>query len=281
MKRISILSALLLALFVLIPVRTSGQARLNTKKINIADFGARTTKVVLGGSGMTDTALKEAVSAGWRISPFEFCSGEEYLQLKDDPDQYFLLLARSDEAKYRGILTLTLMKGGKYGTDDTTNRPVDIASLPFRASEFPSGREMVMLPALLDIIQDYASKALVSDKAGYKGFDIYSRNGRRDGRRILFSEGDVDPGMLEIISSTKEVFVVEEDEADQAMYEGAPDTMVSFVVAPFSPEKGSRCYKMVIDTRSHELYYFSHHRIGAGKWAGFLKKDIRKVSAKH
>lgn len=279
MKRFSTLPVLLLIISLLLPVQMNGQARLNTKKIRIADFSSRTTKVVLGGNGLTDTALKEAVSAGWRISPFEFCSGEDYLKLKDDPDQYFLLLARSGEAKYSGLLTLTLMKGGKYGTDNTSNRPVDIASLPFRPTEFPSGREMAMLPALLDIIQDYTSKALESDKAGYKGFDIYSKTSGRNGRRILFSEGDVEPGTLDT-EAFKDVFIVEEDEADQAVIDGTPGTLVSFVVAPFSPGKGSRCYKMVIDARTHELYYFSHHRVSAGKWAGFLKKDIRKVAAK-
>ena len=279
MKRFSTLPVLLLIISLLLPVQMNGQARLNTKKIRIADFSSRTTKVVLGGNGLTDTALKEAVSAGWRISPFEFCSGEDYLKLKDDPDQYFLLLARSGEAKYSGLLTLTLMKGGKYGTDNTSNRPVDIASLPFRSTEFPSGREMAMLPALLDIIQDYTSKALESDKAGYKGFDIYSKTSDRNGRRILFSEGDVEPGTLDT-EAFKYVFIVEEDEADQAIIDGTPGTLVSFVVAPFSPGKGSRCYKMVIDARTHELYYFSHHRVSAGKWAGFLKKDIRKVTAK-
>lgn len=279
MKRISTLTVLVLALSVLFPMQMSGQARINTKKIRIADFETRTTKVVLAGNEMTDTALRESVSAGWRISPFEFCTRDEFLELKDDPDQYFLLLASSNEAKYRGILTLTLMKGGKNGTGDTSNRPVDIASLPFRSSEFPSGREMIMLPALLDIIQDYVSKALVSDKAGYKGFDIYSRNSRRNGRSIIFSEGDVEPGTMDENTASRGISVAGEDEADQAMIDGTPDSMVSFVVAPFSPEKGSRCYKMIIDTQTHELYYFSHHRVGAGKWAGFLKKDIRKVSA--
>lgn len=279
MKRISILPALLLVITMLIPVQMSGQARLNTKKIRIADFSSRTTKVILGGNELTDTALKEAVSAGWRISPFEFCTREEFQELKSSPDQYFLLLARSDEAKYRGILTLTLMKGGRYGTDNTSNRPVDIASLPFRSTEFPSGREMVMLPALLDIIQDYTSRALESDKAGYKGFDIYSKTGGRDGRRILFSDSDVEPGALDG-TDFKEVFIVDEDDADLAVIDGTPETLVSFVVAPFSPGKGSRCYKMMIDARTHELYYFSHHRVSAGKWAGFLKKDIRKVAAK-
>lgn len=282
MKHISAFAALLLACLTLLPVTAGGQAKINTKKLRIADFGARPTKVVLGGNDMTDSVLKEAVSAGWRISPFEFCTREEYLKLKNDPREYFLLLARSNEPKYRGIVTLTLMKGGKSGTGDTSDRPVDIASLPFRSSDFPSGREMVMLPALLDILQDYASKALLSDKAGYKGFKLYSKNlSKADGMKVIFSKEDIEPDLSDTFTLkylTGDVCAVDEELADQAFLDSAPETLASYVVAPFGPEKGQSCYKMLIGTRTHQLYYFKRHRIGAGKWAGFLKKDIKKAA---
>ena len=92
-----------------------GQARINTKKHKIADITTHTTKIVLGGNEMTDAALKSEVTARWRVSPYEFCDADEYRRIKEDPDYYFLIIARSDERKYDGILTLTLIKGGKPG----------------------------------------------------------------------------------------------------------------------------------------------------------------------
>ena len=130
MKRIFRIAGILLILAFLAPVSASGQAKINTKKVKIADLATRTTKVVTGSGGIVDSALRDEVSARWRISPYEFCTVEEYNSLKDNPDYYFLLIARSDEKKYRGMLTLTLMKGGKAKAEDPQKRPVDVASLP-------------------------------------------------------------------------------------------------------------------------------------------------------
>lgn len=282
MKRISRLISICLVALTILPLTVSGQARINTKRIRIADLTTHTVKVVLSGNDMTDSALKNEVSARWRISPYEFCDSEEYKSIKENTDYYFLLLARSDEKKYRGILTLTLMKGGKYGAEDPEKRPVEVASLPFCSSEFPSGREVTFLPALLDIIQDYASKAVISDRAGYRGFKIYAKNVSRTGNmRIFFCEDDIAP---EIDAAFKDKYFDEdmlvEDESvvDAELAKGSYNTLVSYTVSPFDPQNGSYCYKMLIDAETHGLFYFKHHRISSGKWAGFLPKDIRTIS---
>lgn len=278
--RLAIVSLLLL---LAAPYATFAQAKINTKKVRIADLSTRTTKVVLAGNDMRDEALKSEVSARWRISPYEFCSAEEYNSIKESTDYYFLLFARSEEKKYKGILTLTLMKGGKYGAQDPQKRPVEVASLPFCSTEFPSGREMTMLPALIDIIQDYASKAMMSDKAGYSGFDIYSRNISKAGhKRIYFSGEDLVPGIEGPFSKAhfdEDMVIAPEEEADSVFNAGTYNTLVSYVVAPFDPINGSPCYKMLIDAQTHELYYFKLHRIKSGRWSGFLPKDIKVISS--
>lgn len=282
MKRIPGLLAICFLAFIILPATAAGQARINTKRIKIADLTTHTVKVVLGGNDMTDSALKNEVSARWRISPYEFCDAEEYRAIKEDTNYYFLLLAKSDDRKYRGILTLSLMKGGKYGADDPAKRPVEVASLPFCSSTFPSGREMAFLPALLDIIQDYASKAVISDKAGYGGFDIYSRKISRTGnKRIYFCEDDLAPEMDSSFKSRyfdEDMQIADEETVDSQISAGSFNTLVSYTVAPFDPQNGSFCYKMLIDAGTHELFYFKHHRISQRKWAGFLPKDIRIIS---
>ena len=181
MKRIFSILGIVIVLALCAPLCVSGQAKINTKKVKIADLPTRTTKVVLGQGGIMDSALRDEVSARWRISPYEFCTVEEYNSLKENPDYYFLLIARSDEKEYKGMLTLTLMKGGKAKAEDLQKRPVDVASLPISSADFPSGREVVFLPALVDIIQDYVTRAMKSDGAGYSGFDIYASQVRRTG----------------------------------------------------------------------------------------------------
>lgn len=281
MSRFFRIVSLMLVLSCIVPAALHGQARIHTKKLKIADLATHTTKVVLGSGDMMEGALREEVAARWRISPYEFCTVEEFNSLKDNPDYYFLLFARSDEKRYRGMLTLTLMKGGKAKADDPQKRPVDVASLPVSASSFPSGREMVFLPALLDILQDYVSRAMRSDRVGYKGFDIYS--GKLRGKKVVFSEDDLVPemdGALKAVHSDGDMVVVDEAEADKAFMEGAFNTAFSYVVAPYDPQDGSWCYKMLIDAGTHELLYFKHHRISARDWAGFLSKDIRAIRTK-
>jgi hypothetical protein len=36
---------------------------------------------------------------------------------------------------------------------------------------------------------------------------------------------------------------------------------------------------MLIDTRTHKLYYFKKHRIGKKAGAGFLPEDIERIKA--
>lgn len=284
MKRIFRIAGILLILAFLAPVSASGQAKINTKKVKIADLATRTTKVVTGSGGIVNSALRDEVSARWRISPYEFCTVEEYNSLKDNPDYYFLLIARSDEKKYRGMLTLTLMKGGKAKAEDPQKRPVDVASLPLCSSEFPSGREIVFLPAMLDILQDYVSRAMRSDGAGYVGLDIYARQVRKTGiKRVFFSKDDLVPDMGEDFKLKyfdEDMVIMDESEADKAFQDATYNTLCSFVVAPFDPENGSWCYKMLIDADTHELMYFRHHRISAKNWAGFLPKDIKAIYAR-
>lgn len=284
MKRIFSILGIVIVLALCAPPCASGQAKINTKKVKIADLPTRTTKVVLGQGDIMDSALRDEVSARWRISPYEFCTVEEYNSLKENPDYYFLLIARSDEKEYKGMLTLTLMKGGKAKAEDLQKRPVDVASLPISSADFPSGREVVFLPALVDIIQDYVTRAMKSDGAGYSGFDIYASQVRRTGiKRIYFSEDDLIPDMDAAFKERyfdEDMLIMSESEADKAFQDGTYNTLVSFVVAPFDPQNGSWCYKMLIDAGTHELLYFRHHRINARNWAGFLPKDIKKISSK-
>ncbi len=282
MKKTARFIIVLLVSSVLLPLTVAGQARINTKKVRIADLPTKTVKVVLGGNDMTDAALKNEVSARWRISPYEFCNAEEYKSIKGDTNYYFLLLARSTERKYRGILTLTLMKGGDYEAKDPMKRPVDVASLPFCSASFPSGREIAFLPALLDIIQDYASKAIISDNAGYTGFEIYSKKVAKTGhKRIFFCEDDLTPEMERGFKKRyfdEDMVIADEVTVDSELAAGSYNTLVSYTVAPFDAENGDVCYKMLIDAQTHALFYFKHHRIGPKKWAGFLPKDIKVIS---
>ncbi len=267
-----------------VSLSSMAQMQITTKKMKIADFPEKITKVVLSGNAMQDGLLQNAIKTNWTISPVEFCTLDEYKELNSSPEYYFLLLV---ESKFKGesepsIEFLSLVKGG-VGASEGENGLYQVVDVPFRSIEGSSGREYVLLPALLDIIQDYVSKAMDSDVEGYSGLSNANINlGKSKGMEIVFSEDDLG---ADLVPSTREKYfkegmsVVSADEADEIFQEGRENTLVSFVVAPSDPEQNSQCYKMLIDSATHKLYYYKTHKITQKYGAGFLTEDLKRISS--
>ena len=270
---------------VLLPVLAWGQAQINTKKVKIGDFTQKITKVVLSGNEFMDSALKDEVTARWRISPYEFCSLEEFDSMKTSEDYYFLIITNGQFKKDSSptIQFLTLVKGGK-GADQSIDGMLEVVSMPIASAQFPSGREIVFLPAFLDIIQGYTLDSMEKDTNAYGGLGNYSGNiMHSDDHRIVLSRDDlaIPSESLEdgSIKLDEGMSVAEEEEVDELMLENAENTIVSYVVAPFEPQPGAYCYKMLIDTQTHKLYYYKRHRISSKAGAGFLKDDLKRIYA--
>ena len=165
MKRIII--AVLAATFC---ITAWGQAQINTKSVKISDFTQKTTKVVLTGNDFFDSSLKDEITAIWHISPYEFCTLEEFGTLKTDDRYYFLLTTKGKfkNEKEAGLQFFTLVKGGA-AAEKGINKMLEIVSLPFAAAEEPNGREHVFLRAFLNIIQNFTLDAMEKDTNAYGG----------------------------------------------------------------------------------------------------------------
>ncbi len=278
MKKIIILLTALM-----LPLLAGAQAQIITKKVKIADFTEKVTKVVLGGNHFYDTVLKEEIAARWRISPYEFCTLEEFEALKGSDQYYFLIMTSGQFRKETapGLQFLTLVKGGA-GSEKGIDEMLEVVSLPFASVEYPSGREFTFLPAFLDIIQDHTLGSIEKDFNAYGGLGNYTTNISKNGEKtIVFSEGDLSKAIDE--SFIEEYFdgemkVVEEEDADQYMIDYEEGTIVSYVVAPSEPVVGSYCYKMLFDAETHMLYFYRKHRITKQFGAGFLPKDIKDIT---
>lgn len=275
--------ALAIMAAVLLPVLTWGQAQINTKKVKIGDFTQKITKIVLSGNEFIDTAFKDEVTARWRISPYEFCTLEEFNNLKNSDEYYFLIITNGQFKKDLSptIQFMTLIKGGK-GSDQGIDGMLEIVSLPVASAQFPSGREIAYIPAFLDIIQDYTLDSMEKDANAYGGLTNYTANiVRSEDMKIAFSKDDLAVSLDSLEEGTdsfgKDMLIMEEEEVDALMSEGAEGTIVSYVVAPFEPQNGMYCYKMLIDTQNHKLYYYKRHKITAKDGPGFLKEDLKRI----
>ena len=267
---------------VLLPVFAWGQAQINTKKVKISDFPQKVTKVVLSGNEFIDTVLKDEVTARWRVSPYEFCTLEEFNRLKDTDEYYFLIVTNGQFKKDLSptIQFLTLIKGGK-GSEKGIDGMLEIVSLPVASAQFPSGREMAYIPAFLDIIQDYTLDSMEKDTDAYGGLANHTANiVRSEDMKIAFSRDDIAVSLEGLEDDTtfgKDMLLMEEDEVDALLVSNAENTLVSYVVAPFDPQPGMYCYKMLIDTQNHRLYYYKKHKITAKSGPGFLKDDLKRI----
>ena len=245
----------LLHLFLAVALLTAalpafGQGKIYTRKMRLADFPTKTTKVVLEGNSFLELALREEIAVHWRISPFEFCDQEEYGRLRHSADYYFLTLAQEE-----GLAYLTLAKGGKEGEKDQLKQAFEVIRMPMASVDDPTGRELVFMGAFLDIIQHFVEQAMLSDKVAYGGLTA-SNDVRLKGKTVY-----LDP-----------------DAADEAYLEEKADALLAITIAPVQVSFDTVCYKMLISADTHELFFFDKRRFRGPADGQFTDADARRFS---
>lgn len=260
-------------------ISAGAQAKIYTKKARLADFPAKVTKVVLTGNSMLDESMQREVSARWYLSPFEFCTVEEFNALKNNSSYYFLRFATKD--KQADILYVSLMKGGKEDSTTALDSQFEVLSLPYGTQSMSSGREMIFFPAMLDIAQQYIEDASVRNTAGYLGLTSSFRNvPKMRGMSVLVSREDVTSDLARADSLfVGGITLTDEDEADSAFLEEQEGVAVSYCITPMEPSWNARSYVMLIDAYTHELYYYARHRYRQEGRHGFRKGELKIIDS--
>lgn len=279
MKRI-LLSIILLS--IVLPAFSQG--RVTTRKYRFADFPDKITKVVMSGDEIIDSAIREDFVEHWNLSPFEFCTAEDYAALRNSPEYYFLLVT---EGKFKGedqagIRLLTLEKGGPEDPDSPTPH-TEIVTLPLSAVSGVNGRELLFLPALLEGIRSYIVAAMESEKVAYTSESWFNRNfSRTRTMRIFLADSDLSSGVSEAQKRRwldDDFLLMDEDEADAAYADGTFNTLVSYTVAPEAPVPGaSWCYTLLFSAETGSLMYLHKHKISGRNGVGFTAEDLRRIS---
>lgn len=248
------------------------------------DLPARMTKVVIAGdNSMTDLIFKNAVEESWNISPFEFCSYDEFDRIKTDTNYYFLMRldkmhrSESDPA----MEFICFLKGNEKAADNISAMP-ELIALPLFPADDNSDRIYTYLPAYMNIIQNYLQKIvdgrIYPSKRGVIQTGTFDKNRNT---KVLFRKGDLayEPAMQEFERMFRgRADQVSQDEIDKALETGAPNTLVSLVVAPSEIYGKAFCYKMIISADTYELLYWKRHKLNRRKGPGFLKSDLRRIS---
>lgn len=253
MKRKLIIFVLLLLPFAV----ASGQGKIYTKKTRMASYAEKTTKVVLPGNTVLDAVLMKEIQFLWNITPYEFCSEEEYDNLRNRPEYYFLRVVRiSRDDNFQGLLHLALSQGGN-SNKESLDAAFDIISIPFAASDekMLSPLELAVIPAMIDIVQQYVKDAASSVVAATAGLDWYSRNPalRNNGVKLVCQDAVKSVEMLENYCE---------------------NAAVAFILGPEEYDSKATYYHMVIGTDNHKLY--SCHSVKGG--AGFSGTELKMFS---
>ena len=279
-KLILTLGAALLSLSLL------AQGTVSTKKYRLSDFSDKQTMVVLGGNEFISSTLRQEVSSNWTASAFEFCTPEQFEARKTDPRYDFLLTV---DTQFKGEETpslscLCLLKGGPEAAEGLSAMQ-EVISLPLSGADGGTGRELVYMGALARSIQEYVQAAMESERVAMSPESWFNEKYGKWGRmrKICLAREDLAPSVSdkELEKFLDEDFILADaDEVDATYLQGDYNTLVSYVVAPAQPEKGSWCYKMLIEADTHSIYYLSRHKISDKKGVGFLPEDLKKLARK-
>lgn len=230
-----------------------GQAKVYTKKMLLEDFPTKTVKVVLGGSSPLEMTLQNEIASRWRISPYEFCSVEEYEKMKADNKFYFLRLVTEE-----GVAFLDLSKGGVEGNADRLLRPVHVVRLPIASAGDLSGEEIIYMGAFVDVLQKFTEEAIVSDRIGYAGLRNYNL------RKL----------------SDKNVYVKPE-EALEKYQDGEMNALISINVSPTEYTLKSKSYHMLISADTHEMFYYNEIKFKGPKDATPSDIELKSFENRH
>lgn len=259
----------------------AGQGKIYTRKARLADFQTKTTKVVLSGDSILDVALREEVRRRWRISPFEFCPPEEFESLKNESSYYFLYLAEDKS----GMAFLTLMKGGNDQNFRSTDSKLEVVSIPFSPVRITTGREIVYLPALIDIVQIFVEESLTSSAKSILGLSFYNGNLSRVRKKTIYvARDDLDskiPGRDTVGVLAPGIRAVDDFQADSLFSAGDPESLLAFSISPAEPGRGARCYNFIIAADSHDLYYYKSRAYTKPETRGFSTRDIKAIKKEH
>lgn len=215
-------------MLILCQIPAWGEGKMYTRKAKLQDFTSKTTRIVLTGQEVFDAVLKEEISSRWMVSPYEFCTVKEYLADKLSTMYYFVRFAFDNDYTY-----MVLSKSGDPEDEDQLKQGFDVVMIPISPAHATGGDELVFMPAYIDIVQRYVTRARESEKVAYRG-------------------------LKGIASKPFGTIYSDREEALRAFNSGELYANVKIVINS-SASEGKRC-EMIISTDTHELKGFRKKR---------------------
>lgn len=240
----------------LLPSLCFAQGHFYTTKERLQDYGSKITKVVLPGNIVLDRLLQQGVSELWQVTPYEFCTEQEYEALKSKPQYFFLRMVTLQDSgkKDSGVVCLSLSKGGGKNRE-SRDAAAHFLNVPVMSSAaMVTALDEACFPAYLSIVQQYIIDGAESERIANVGLLSYSGK---------------------ILKSRHFNISFDERESIAMLQNSTLGGAVAVVVQPSDASSESYYYHYVIGTEDKALYFYSRKK-NAPEFTPFELKLLKK-----
>ncbi len=271
MKKIS-----LIILSIFFALNVFGQGQINTKSFILQDFKDKITKFVETGNIFFDQVLKAEVNSRWYLSPYEFCSVEDFNFYKEKEDYYFILLTENIEDDSQTFMHLRVLRGGKEAKDGI-EKMFEVTNIVLCPANNEQGRELVYLPAFIDYLQQDIEGIIQKRSKFSKIFSFFKKERPNlKNKEFYFAKSDIDKDLESSDFQENNIQILDSDQVDSIFQENRKNAICSYTIRLKDESAGSSYYKFLIGADDKKIYYFKKFRI-TKKHFGFTKKEIIKL----
>jgi len=232
--------------------------------------------------------IQEAVKKAWNLTEYEFISYKQFEEMYNDPNKSFLMMTQvvfqNDRTKVRyNFLHIFI---GKSGLDSFENLP-DIAAIPLSYTEVDEEFWVYKMESLVRFLQTHIQTMKDNPDMIKKNILQYYNEYTKDIKQktLYLVKDEVAPNInteakLKKIYPYKTKFVTRE-EIEEAITNRDEDVVYLHKVGPQGTRLRARCYKIIIDAKDANFYFFDFHWVEKGKnFDGILDKDFKRMAKK-
>jgi hypothetical protein len=279
MRRLLLMFALLLPAVLL-----SGQAPFPDQD-EIKQFKASKTCVVLEDDPFSsyNIYIKEAVKAGWKITPYEFISVKDFNVRRLNPAYSFLVITQTnfDKDPSHGLYNFLNLLQGK-DVNKLAEMP-EICAIPLSFAGVNDLIYSYKLGAIVSFMQKHAQKISEDNSLTLRKYLKYYNKNMPDikNKTILVEQDDLTP-QISTIKKIKAIYshnieIVTDDKITKAIEDKTPDTVILHKVGPMGDRDSGFCFIMLIGTDDSELYYYNLHMVDKANPNGLLSDDLKRL----
>lgn len=244
------------------------------------------TLVVLNGNPMSEFNLiaKDVMKNHWKLTPYDFCSQDEFEQKRFDVNYSFILMnpVRFEKDKTNAKYNfLSLLLGGKERI--VTNMP-DMCPVPVSYYGVEEETYTYKLGIILRFMQNHvefihAHPEYIKENM----FKHYNDNMGEVHDKMLYLLPEELEKSINTENKIKKIYpypfkLVTKDDINKAITAGDTNIVFLHKVGPEGTKIDARVYKIIIGAGDAKFYFFSYHKLSAKEPDAFLMTDLKKMA---